>query len=106
MEINKIYLEDNIDTIKKMPNEFIDLVVTSPPYDGLRKYNGFAFDMDTMVTELFRAMKKGGVIVWVVNDQVKNGSETGSSFITSKVSGYTMCLNTVKYIIFRCYFTI
>jgi site-specific DNA-methyltransferase (adenine-specific) len=80
MEINKIYLEDNIDTIKKMPNEFIDLVVTSPPYDGLRKYNGFAFDMDTMVTELFRAMKKGGVIVWVVNDQVKNGSETGSSF--------------------------
>lgn len=80
MEINKIHLEDNIETIKKMSDEFIDLVVTSPPYDGLRKYNGFAFDIDQMTKELYRVMKNGGVVVWVVNDQVKNGTESGSSF--------------------------
>ena len=80
IEINKTHLEDNIDTIKKMSDEFIDLIVTSPPYDGLRKYNGFVFDIDEMAKQLFRVMKKGGVIVWVVNDQVKNGSESGTSF--------------------------
>ncbi len=33
MEINKIYNEDCIDTMRKMPDECIDLVVTSPPYN-------------------------------------------------------------------------
>lgn len=31
MDINKIYNENNLDTMNKMPNEFIDLTVTSPP---------------------------------------------------------------------------
>jgi len=80
MEINKIYLEDNLETLSRMNDEFYDLIVTSPPYDGIRKYNGFAFDMDKLTSELFRTIKKGGVIVWVVNDQVVKGSETGTSF--------------------------
>jgi DNA modification methylase len=33
MEINKIYNEDNLETMAKMPNDFIDLIVTSPPYN-------------------------------------------------------------------------
>lgn len=33
MEINKIYLEDCQETIKKMPNDFLDLTITSPPYN-------------------------------------------------------------------------
>lgn len=80
MDINKTYLEDNIQTLKKMPDDFLDMVITSPPYDGIRKYNGFSFDIDEMSKQLFRCMKPGGVVVWVVNDQVKNGSETGTSF--------------------------
>jgi site-specific DNA-methyltransferase (adenine-specific) len=80
LEINKIYLEDNIQTLLKMDDGFYDMVITSPPYDGIRKYNGFVFDIDKLVVELYRTIKIGGVIVWVVNDQVIKGSETGTSF--------------------------
>ena len=33
MEINKIYLESNLETMAKMPDNFVDLVITSPPYN-------------------------------------------------------------------------
>lgn len=33
MEINKIYNENCIDTLNRMPDKFVDLVVTSPPYN-------------------------------------------------------------------------
>lgn len=80
MEINKIYCENNLDTMKCMPDEFIDLTVTSPPYDNLRTYNGYSFDFENVAKELFRVTKKGGVVVWVVGDATINGSETGTSF--------------------------
>lgn len=80
IEINKIYNESNLDTIAKMPDECIDLVVTSPPYDGLRTYNGYCFDFEGLAKGLYRVMKQGGVVVWIVNDATVNGSETGTSF--------------------------
>ena len=64
----------------RMPDGFVDLVVTSPPYDGLRKYNGYSFDFEAVAKELFRVVKPGGVVVWVVGDETKNGSESGTSF--------------------------
>jgi site-specific DNA-methyltransferase (adenine-specific) len=63
-----------------LPNECIDLTVTSPPYDNLRKYNGYSWDFETVAKQLFRITKKGGVVVWIVNDATINGSETGTSF--------------------------
>jgi site-specific DNA-methyltransferase (adenine-specific) len=80
MEKNQIYLEDNLETLSKMSNDYYDMVITSPPYDEIRKYNGFSFDIDRLVPELYRTTKKGGVVVWVVNDQVIKGSESGTSF--------------------------
>jgi DNA modification methylase len=38
MEINKIYNENCLDTMARMPDGFVDLSVTSPPYDNLRDY--------------------------------------------------------------------
>ena len=38
MKINKLYNENCLDTMAKMPEGFIDLTVTSPPYDNLRDY--------------------------------------------------------------------
>jgi site-specific DNA-methyltransferase (cytosine-N4-specific) len=38
IENNMIYLEDCQETIAKMPDDFLDLVVTSPPYFGCRSY--------------------------------------------------------------------
>ena len=80
MEINKIYNENCLDTMAKMENNFIDLTVTSPPYDCLRTYNGYSFDFESIAKELFRVTKEGGVVVWVVGDATVKGSETGTSF--------------------------
>jgi DNA modification methylase len=80
MRINHIYNEDCLITMGHMPNQFIDLTVTSPPYDGLRDYNGYSFDFENIAKALYRITKKGGVVVWVVGDAIINGSETGTSF--------------------------
>ena len=75
-----IYNEDCIDTMSRMEDNFIDLTVTSPPYDNLRKYNGYSFDFESIAKELFRVTKEGGVVVWVVGDKTNKGSESGTSF--------------------------
>lgn len=80
LELNKIYNESNLDTMKRMPDNFVDLTVTSPPYDGLRTYNGYSFPFEEIAKELYRVTKQGGVLVWVVGDATKNGSESGTSF--------------------------
>lgn len=63
-----------------IPNKSIDLTVTSPPYDNLRKYNGYSFDFEGVAKELYRITKDGGVVVWVVGDATVKGSESGTSF--------------------------
>lgn len=80
MEINKIYNEDCLETMKRMEDNFIDLTVTSPPYDNLRDYKGYSFDFENIAKELFRVTKDGGVVVWIVRDATIKGSETGTSF--------------------------
>ena len=80
IEINKNYNESNLETMAKMPDNFIDLTVTSPPYDNLRTYNGYSFDFESTAKELYRVTKQGGVVVWVVGDATIKGSETGTSF--------------------------
>ena len=66
--------------MKRMDDCFIDLTVTSPPYDNLRNYNGYEFEFEKIAKELYRVTKDGGVVVWVVGDATINGSETGTSF--------------------------
>ena len=80
LEFNRIYNEDCIDTMAKMPTESVDMVLTSPPYDDLRNYNGYDLPFEKIVKDLFRILKKGGVVIWVVGDKTENGSETGTSF--------------------------
>lgn len=58
----------------------IDMVLSSPPYDKIRDYQGFVFPFEDIAKELFRILKPGGVVVWVINDQVINRSESGTSF--------------------------
>ena len=80
MELNTIYYEDCLTGMQKhLPDESIDLTVTSPPYDNLRNYHS-EFDFQGIAKELFRVTKKGGVVVWVVGDSVIKGSESLTSF--------------------------
>jgi site-specific DNA-methyltransferase (adenine-specific) len=78
--MNIIYNEDCLDTMKRMPDNFIDLTITSPPYDDLRIYNGYSFDFQSVAFDLFRVTKQGGVVVWIVGDSTIKGSESGTSF--------------------------
>lgn len=71
---------DCLDRMKEIPDNSIDLTVTSPPYDNLRTYKGYSFDFEGIAKELYRITKEGGVVVWVVNDATIKGSETGTSF--------------------------
>ena len=76
----RLYCQDNVEFMRREEDNTFDLTVTSPPYDGLRTYNGYSFDFENVAKELFRITKKGGVVVWVVGDATVKGSETGTSF--------------------------
>ena len=80
LPLNKIICGNAVEVMRTMPSDSVDLVITSPPYDDLRNYNGYSFNLDGMAKELFRVIKKGGVVVWVVGDQTIKGDETGTSF--------------------------
>lgn len=78
--LNSIIEGNCVDVMKAFDDDFIDLTVTSPPYDDLRNYKGFVFPFEDIAKELYRVTKEGGVVVWVVNDATINGNETGTSF--------------------------
>ena len=80
LELNKIYCQDNVEGMRMLDKECVDLTVTSPPYDNLRQYNGYSFNFENVAKELYRVTKQGGVVVWVVGDATIKGSETGTSF--------------------------
>jgi site-specific DNA-methyltransferase (adenine-specific) len=80
MELNKIYNMDCVEGMRMLPDNSIDITVTSPPYDNLRTYNGFSWDFEATAKELYRVTKDGGVVVWIVADATIKGSETGTSF--------------------------
>ncbi len=42
---NKIKCGDCVEKMKDIPNNSVDMVITSPPYDKVRKYNGFDYNL-------------------------------------------------------------
>lgn len=80
MDINKIYCWNCLDVLKEVGDWFVDLTVTSPPYDNLRTYEWYTFDFEWIANELYRVTKKWWVLVRIVNDATINWSETGTSF--------------------------
>lgn len=71
-----LYLGDCLEVLPGLPK--VGAVVTSPPYDSLRRYAPLNFD--GVSKALVAAIEDGGVIVWVVADQTINGSESLTSF--------------------------
>lgn len=69
------------DFLPLIEDNFIDLIVTSPPYDDLRNYDGNnEWDFNIISDNCVRVLRDGGVLVWIVGDQVFNGGESLSSF--------------------------
>jgi len=74
-----IYNSDCLDYLCAQPQDSIKFTLTSPPYDGIRDYQGYSFPFEKIAAELWRSTQPGGVIAWNVADAVVNGSETGTS---------------------------
>lgn len=78
-EMNRIHLSDCVTGMRTLPDGCIPLTVTSPPYDNLRQYGGQPFDFEAVARELWRVTAPGGVVAWVVQDEIVDGSETGTT---------------------------
>lgn len=99
---------DCTEILRKFESNFIDLTITSPPYDNLRNYNNNILWTDSVwknvISELYRVTKKGGVVVWVVGDETFEGSESGTSFkqaLWAKECGFNLH-DTMIYQKFGC----
>ena len=82
IQVNKIICEDNITYLKTLPDECIDFVITSPPYDELRDYNGYKLDLHGLGIELLRVLKDGAICVMVIQDSTKDFAKSLTSFRT------------------------
>ena len=80
----RFYNADCFEVMKEIPDNVIDMVITSSPYDELRTYDNksiWNFEIfSNIAKELTRIIKEGSAIVWIINDETKNGSESGTSF--------------------------
>jgi len=85
MEINKISQGDALEVLKTFPDEFIDCVVTSPPYWGLRDYGvldqiglektpeEYVEKMVILFREVRRVLKKEGTLWLNLGDSYWGG---------------------------------
>lgn len=82
LPLNKILCGDAVEVLKKIPSNSVDLVVTSPPYDDIRTYNGFSLNLPAVGKELHRVLKDGGIVAMVIQDSTRNFGKTLTSFKT------------------------
>ena len=72
MKTNHIYVGDNVETLKTLPDESVDMCITSPPYYNLRDYNNedqigsestvtdYVNNLIEVFSEIYRVMKPTG----------------------------------------------
>ena len=90
MELNKIYNEDCLIGMEKIPAESVDLIVTSPPYNIKKNYKSYKDDLklkeyldflEKVLIESKRILKHNGNILLNVGNYVgKNGDAIPISY--------------------------
>ena len=82
IEFDSIYVGDSLEGMKKIDSSTVDLVITSPPYSDMKKYEGgFAgFHPDNYVqwflpyvSEISRILKPTGSFILNINDKSEGG---------------------------------
>lgn len=96
----RILNKDNLEVLKNLGDNTVDLVITSPPYDDIRDYHGFSWDIEKVVSELYRVVKEGGVVCWVVGDRVKKHNKSLSSF-RQAIKFQELGFNVYEHLIFE-----
>lgn len=84
MKLNTVHCGDCVEVMRReIPDESIDLVITSPPYDAVRTYGkDWSLDLHAVGVEIGRVFKDGGICVMVIQDQTKGGRKTLTTFRT------------------------
>lgn len=74
---------DCLEKLKELPNSFVDLIVTSPPYADQRKntYGGIKPEKYVswflpIAAELFRVLKNDGTFILNIKEKVQNGERS------------------------------
>ena len=75
---------DALDATRGLPDESVDLVLFSPPYDDVRDYQGgWTIDLPALAAEALRVVKDGGFAVIVIGDGTKNFRKSMTTFRTA-----------------------
>jgi len=94
IEINKIYCEPCLDTVSRMPDNFLDCVITSPPYWQLRDYGyegqwgleptyqEYLEHLWSLMDAIYPKLKDGGT-VWI-NLGDSYSTQSGTNLAISK----------------------
>lgn len=77
---NDVYCGNSGELLTHLPDNSVDIVVSSPPYDNIRDYKGFSLDLTKIGKETFRTLKDGGIAVMVMQDQTKNFGKSLTTF--------------------------
>ncbi len=78
---NRLLTGDCLPLLARLPKESVDLTVTSPPYDDLRRYDTpTPLDIPALGEALFRVTKDGGVCIVVMGDASRRFAKSLSSF--------------------------
>lgn len=104
IKLNTIYTEDCRETMRRMPDNFVNCVVTSPPYWGLRDYghdqqiglestpDEYVAQMVDVFAEVYRVLRDDGTVWLNLGDSYvatggdyKNGSQ-GHNSVVGKTS--------------------
>lgn len=76
----ELRLGDAAALIRDMPDDHVDAIVTSPPYDAVRDYHGaWTIDLPALGYQVHRVLKPGGVACVVIGDGTVDGVKTGTT---------------------------
>ena len=95
MEINKIYNEDNLITMAKMPDNFIDLIITSPPYEDVSGAGYGAKSKDILFLKFY-----SDYLEKLFSEYERILKPTGQIFFNIKSKTFNKTLNTPHWIEF------
>src|SRR5438105_1976300 len=77
--LDQILCADTLETLKVIPDESIDLAVTSPPYNIGKEYetrqslDGYVANQASVLREVHRTLKSTGSLVWQVGAYANDG---------------------------------
>lgn len=82
MEMNRLIVGNNVEVMTTIPDDSIDMIIFSPPYDEIREYNGYKLDLHSVGRNAYRVLKNGGMMAVVINDGTKNFGKSLTTYRT------------------------